>query len=165
MFSGVIQSFDQLKRSIRDWELRYTLTSKLDGEVSFLDFWSENQTVNAGDVVFTIIPKDGSEYVAKLKTPAQNSGKIKLGQEVIVRLENYPDTEFGTLEGKIEKISVIADEEGMYAIDVSLPDTLITTFDKEIDFQQEMRGTADIVTEDLRLIERFFYQLRDVFKR
>ena len=53
----------------------------------------------------------------------------------------------------------------MYAIDVSLPDTLITTFDKEIDFQQEMRGTGDIVTEDLRLIERFFYQLRNVFKR
>lgn len=165
LFNGVIQSFDQLKRSIRDWELRYTLTSKLDGEVSFLDFWSENQTVNAGDVVFTIIPKDGSEYVAKLKTPAQNSGKIKVGQDVIIRVDNYPDTEFGTLEGKIEKISVIADEDGMYAIDVSLPETLITTFDKEIDFQQEMRGTGDIVTEDLRLIERFFYQLRDIFKR
>ncbi|GGG34480.1 hemolysin [Dokdonia pacifica] len=165
LLNGVIQSLNVLKASIKDWELNFALTSKLDGKVSFLNFWSENQTVNAGDVVFTIIPKDGSEYVAKLKTPAQNSGKIKLGQEVIIRLENYPDTEFGTLDGKIEKISVIADEDGMYAIDVSLPDTLITTFDKEIDFQQEMRGTGDIVTEDLRLIERFFYQLRNVFKR
>ncbi|WP_299768563.1 HlyD family efflux transporter periplasmic adaptor subunit [uncultured Dokdonia sp.] len=165
LLNGVIQSLNVLKASIKDWELNFALTSKLDGKVSFLNFWSENQTVNAGDVVFTVIPNDGSEYVAKLKTPAQNSGKIKLGQEVIVRLENYPDTEFGTLEGRIEKISVIADEEGMYAIDVSLPETLVTTFDKEIDFQQEMRGTGDIITEDLRLIERFFYQLRDIFKR
>jgi len=165
LFNGVIQSFDQLKRSIKDWELRYTLTSKLDGEVSFLDFWSENQTVNVGDVVFTVIPRDGSEYVAKLKTPAQNSGKVKVGQDVIIRIENYPDTEFGTLEGKIEKISVIADAEGMYNIDVTLPKVLITTFDKEIEFQQEMRGSGDIITEDLRLIERFFYQLRDIFKR
>lgn len=165
LFNGVIQSFDQLKRSIKNWELTYALTSTLDGKVSFLNFWSENQTVNAGDIVFTVIPDDGSEFIAKLRTPAQNSGKIKVGQNVIIRLENYPDTEFGTLEGKVTKISVITDEEGMYAIDVSLPETLVTTFGKEIDFQQEMRGVGDIVTEDLRLIERFFYQLRNIFKR
>ena len=162
---GVIQSLNRLKKSIKDWEFSFALTSNLDGKVSFLSFWSENQTVNAGDVVFTVIPNEGSEYVAKLKTPAQNSGKIKMGQDVIIRLVNYPDTEFGTLEGKITKMSVIADEEGMYAIDVSLPNTLITTFNKEIDFQQEMRGTGEIITEDLRLIERFFYQLRNIFKR
>ncbi|MEP0265011.1 HlyD family efflux transporter periplasmic adaptor subunit [Dokdonia sp.] len=165
MLIGVIQSLNRLKKSIKDWELQYALTSNLEGKVSFLNFWSENQTVNTGDIVFTVIPKDGAEYIAKLKTPAQNSGKIKVGQDVIIRLSNYPDEEFGTLEGKITKMSVIADEEGMYAIDVSLPETLITTFNKEIDFQQEMRGTADIVTEDLRLIERFFYQLRNIFKR
>ena len=38
-------------------------------------------------------------------------------------------------------------------------------YDKEIEFKQEMRGTAEIITEDLRLIERFFYQLKDVFSR
>ncbi len=162
---SVILSLNQLKKSIRDWELAFALTSTMDGKVSFLNFWSENQTVNAGDIVFTVIPKDGSEYIAKLKTPAQNSGKIKVGQNVILRLENYPDTEFGTLEGVITKMSVITDEEGMYAIDVSLPDTLVTTFGKEIDFQQEMRGVGEIITEDLRLIERFFYQVRNIFKR
>jgi hypothetical protein len=162
---GVIQSLSRLKKSIKDWEFSFALTSNLDGEVSFLNFWSENQTVNSGDIVFTVIPSDGAEYIAKLKTPAQNSGKIREGQDVIIRLSNYPDAEFGTLEGKITKMSVITDEDGMYAIDVSLPDTLITTFDKEIDFQQEMRGTGEIVTEDLRLIERFFYQLRNIFKR
>lgn len=36
---------------------------------------------------------------------------------------------------------------------------------KNIEFQQEMTGTADIITEDLRLIERLLYQFRDVFKR
>ncbi|NVK09480.1 MAG: HlyD family secretion protein, partial [Tenacibaculum sp.] len=35
---------------------------------------------------------------------------------------------------------------------------------KKIDFKQEMQGTADIVTEDLRLIERFFYQLKNIIK-
>jgi len=41
---------------------------------------------------------------------------------------------------------------------------LQTSYHKNIAFQQEMTGTADIVTEDLRLIERFLYQFRSVFK-
>jgi len=28
-----------------------------------------------------------------------------------------------------------------------------------------MTGTADIITEDLRLIERFLFQFRDLFRR
>lgn len=50
-------------------------------------------------------------------------------------------------------------------MDVSLPEELVTSYGEKIGFKQEMAGTADIVTEDLRLIERFFYQLKDIFKR
>lgn len=42
---------------------------------------------------------------------------------------------------------------------------LTTTYNKEIDFRQEMKGTANIITEDLRLIERFFYKLKDVLSQ
>ena len=38
------------------------------------------------------------------------------------------------------------------------------TYNKTIPFRQEMKGAADIVTEDLRLIERFFYQLKNIIK-
>lgn len=103
--------------------------------------------------------------IAKLKSPAQNSGKIKTGQIVNIRLENYPDTEFGILKGIVKSISLIPDKEGLYLIDVELPQILITSYNIEIDFKQEMRGTAEIVTEDLRLIERFFYQFKEVLKR
>ncbi|MDY0090155.1 MAG: hypothetical protein RBR78_07280 [Flavobacteriaceae bacterium] len=50
-------------------------------------------------------------------------------------------------------------------IDVILPNGLETSYKKEILFQQEMSGTADIITEDLRLIERLLYQFRDMFRR
>jgi hypothetical protein len=40
-----------------------------------------------------------------------------------------------------------------------------TSYDKTIDFKHEMLGSADIITEDLRLIERFFYQLRKAVVR
>jgi len=42
---------------------------------------------------------------------------------------------------------------------------LQTSYKKQINFQQEMTGTADIITEDLRLLERLLYQFRDIFRR
>jgi multidrug resistance efflux pump len=165
LLKNVIQSFNQLKKAIKDWERLYVFKSNISGKVAFLNYWNTNQTVNQGDLVFTIIPSKNSSFIAKLKTPAQNSGKIKISQKVNIKLENYPDAEFGILKGKVKNISLIPDKEGLYFIDVELPEKLITSYNKEIDFKQEMRGTAEIITEDLRLIERFFYQFKEVLNR
>jgi len=165
LLKKVIQSFNQLQKSMKDWELKYVLSSKMDGNVSFLNYWSENQTVNQGDLVFTIIPKENTSFIAKLKTPAQNLGKVKVGQNVNIKLHNYPDYEFGVLKGNVTHISEISNKDGFYTIDVSLPKTLITSYNKEIEFKQEMQGVAEIITEDLRLIERVFYQFKKVFKQ
>lgn len=171
LLKNVLQSFNQLKKAIKDWEYQYVLQSNMRGSVSFLNYWNTNQTVNQGDLVFTIIPHHGGQasentsFIAKLKTPAQNSGKIKIGQQVNISLESFPEQEYGVLNGEVKNISVIPDTEGFYLIDVQLPSKLMTSYKKQIDFKQEMRGTAEIVTEDLRLIERFFYQFRNVFNR
>ena len=162
---NVIQAFYGLKKAIKDWELNYVLRSSMDGKLSFLQLWAANQTVNAGDNVFAIIPKNENGYIGKLKAPAQNSGKIKMGQTINIRLANYPDREFGMIKGKINAISLTPDAAGNLLINVSLPQGLETSYKKQISFQQEMSGTADIVTEDLRLIERLLYQFRDIFRR
>ncbi|MFY7670380.1 HlyD family secretion protein [Tenacibaculum sp. MEBiC06402] len=159
-----IQSFLYLKKAIKDWEKLYALTSSIDGKVSFLSFWNKNQTVKTGDLIFTIIPENSESFIGKIKAPIANSGKIKKGQAVHIKLLNYPADEFGKLNGTVKFISLFPDLEGNYLIDVELPKKLITTYEKEIEFKQEMTGTADIITEDLRLIERFFYQLKNVIK-
>lgn len=162
---NVIQSFYELKKAIKNWELNYVLRSSIKGQVTFLQVWTENQNVNAGDNVFAIIPSDSKNYIGKVKAPAQNSGKIKIGQDVNIRLANFPDREFGMLKGNVKSISLTPDKEGNLLIDISLPGGLETSYKKQITFQQEMSGTADIVTEDLRLLERLLYQFRDVFRR
>jgi len=162
---NVIQAFYQLKKAIKEWDLNYVLRSSIDGKVTFLQIWTKNQTVNIDDNVFSIIPTIENGYIGKVKAPVRNSGKIKLGERVNIRLSNYPDREYGIVKGIVKAISLIPDKEGNLLIDVSLPDGLKTSYKKQIAFQQEMSGTADIVTDDLRLIERVLYQFRDAFKR
>lgn len=162
---SVAQSFYQLKKVIRDWELAYTLKSSISGTVTFLQVWNENQTINVGDNVFSIIPDAKNSFVGKVKAPALNSGKIKIGQRVNIRLANYPDREFGVLKGEIKNISLVPDKEGNLLLDVALPNGLKTSYNKQIIFQQEMKGRAEIVTEDLRLLERILYQFKSIFEQ
>ncbi|SDF26384.1 HlyD family secretion protein [Cellulophaga baltica] len=165
LLRNTLQSYNQLKKAISDWENLYVLKSEINGRVSLLNYWNKNQTVNQGDLVFTIIPLNNENYVAKVRAAALNSGKIKIGQKVNIKLQNYPETEFGMLIGHVSNISLTPDKEGLYLVDVSLPEKLITSYHKEIKFQQEMSGTAEIITEDLRLLERFFYQFKSLMDK
>ena len=162
---NMTQSFYQLKKVIKDWELVYTLKSSVSGVVTFLQVWTENQTINTGDNVFSIIPDGKNGFVGKVKAPALNSGKIKVGQRVNIRLANFPDREYGVLKGEIHNISLVPDKDGNLLIDVSFPNGLKTSYKKQIIFQQEMKGNAEIVTEDLRLLERILYQFKNVFEQ
>ncbi|MCG2610063.1 HlyD family secretion protein [Flavobacterium sp. SM15] len=161
---NVAQSFYQLRKVIKDWELNYVLRSSIEGEVSFLQIWVENQTISSGENVFSIVPKVQEGYVGKVKAPARNSGKIKVGQQVNIRLANYPDREFGVLKGEVKNIALVPDKDGNIMMDVALPKILKTNYKKVIPFQQEMKGSAEIITEDLRLLERILYQFRELFK-
>jgi multidrug resistance efflux pump len=163
--SNKTQAFYQLKKVIKDWELAYVLQSSVTGKVSFLQIWTANQTITTGDAIFAVIPTLEKGYVGKLKAPALNSGKIQVGQAVNIRLTNFPDSQYGMLNGKINNISLTPDKDGNLWIDVVLPKKLETSYHKLIPFQQEMSGSAEIVTEDLRLVERLLYQFRDVFRR
>jgi multidrug resistance efflux pump len=162
---NMAQSFYQLKKVIKDWELIYALKSSVNGVVTFLQVWTENQTISVGDNVFSIIPNVKSGFVGKMKAPVLNSGKVKIGQKVNIRLANFPDREFGVLKGKIRNISLVPDKEGNLLMDVVLLNGLKTSYNKEITFQQEMKGSAEIVTEDLRLLERILYQFKSIFEQ
>ncbi len=162
---NMAQSFYQLKKVIKDWELVYTLKASVSGVVTFLQVWTENQTINTGDNVFSVIPNKENGFIGKVKATALNSGKIKEGQDVNIRLANFPDREFGVLRGRILNISLVPDTEGKILLDVSLPNGLETSYKKQIPFQQEMKGNAEILTEDLRLIERILYQFKSIFEQ
>ncbi|MDG4949462.1 HlyD family secretion protein [Weeksellaceae bacterium KMM 9724] len=160
---SLLQAYDQLKKSLTQWDQTYLLRSSINGTVSFQNFWGENQFIKPGEVIFTILPKK-EDLLGRLVVPAQNSGKIKPEQKVIIKLDSYPYQQFGVIEGSVKNISLSPNAEGNYFVEISLPHDLKTSHNEEIEFNKEMRGTAEIVTENLRLIERFFYQFRKIFQ-
>jgi multidrug resistance efflux pump len=158
-----LQAYYELKKALEEWERRYLIKSSIKGQVSMLNIWDKNQTVNTGDLIFTIIPANNKSYIGRMVTPPQNSGKLKRGQQVHISLANYPPDEYGKLNATISSISLVPDGDGNYLVEVSIPSEFKTTYSEEIAFNHEMQGTADIITEDLRLIERFFYQIKGLF--
>ncbi len=158
--SNLIQAYHNFVKSYKAWEQNYLLISSTAGKVHFQQNLSENQHVVAGENLLTIQPQKVSSLLAKLSVPAANSGKVKNGQKVLIKLSNYPFQEFGIVEGKVQSLSNTVDKDGNYYAEVSLPNGLVTSYEKRIPFDKELTDTAQIVTEDLRLIERFFYQMR-----
>jgi multidrug resistance efflux pump len=156
------ESYQNLMNRISEWEQTNILKAPIDGKISYFSFWSENQYVKQGDDIFTIIPKNQSKTIGKVLLPIQNTGKLKLGQRAIIKLDNYPYTEFGILEGKVQKISSIP-KQNNYAVEIGFADTLMTSTGMLISSKNEIQGNINIVTQDLRLIERIFYQLRKLF--
>jgi hypothetical protein len=122
-----------------------------------------NQYVESGATVFVVAPKEESLPVGTALLPLQGSGKVKAGQRVNLRLNNYPDQEFGYVRGEVRSVSPLPTAEGMYVVDIALPDGLTTNYGKMLPLTREMKGSAEIITDDLRLLERLIMPLRKIF--
>lgn len=148
------------------WEQQFLIKSPITGKVTVFDKWNQYQDVEVGETLFTVVPDTLDGIVGRVTLPIRNSGKVKEGQKVIIKLENYPFEEWGSLEGQIESISEVPKqgEQTLYTLYINV-DGLQTSYDKEIAFRQEMRGTAEIVVEELSILQRVFYQLRKIFDR
>jgi multidrug resistance efflux pump len=153
------ESYKNLQSRLEVWERAYVLRSPIDGVVSLFRFWSNYQVVKTGTEVLTIVPENTQPPIGKLTMPLTNSGKVTTGQMAYIRLDNYPYQEYGLLQGTVTSVSRVP-REANYAVEVAVPAILRTSFGKNLEFRQEMQGTAEIVTEDLRLLERIFYQIR-----
>jgi len=163
-----IQSLvSQLKTGIQDWELSYALKSPIDGKITFSKYWIENQNVSAGEEVFTIVPDSAYHVIGKALLPIARSGKVKTGQKVNIRLQNFPENEYGILRGIVSNISLVPTQTGevvYYTVEINLPNKFVTTYKKELPSLPNMQGQADIITDDISLLERFVLPLKKILK-
>ncbi|WP_410222207.1 HlyD family secretion protein [Pedobacter sp.] len=168
---ALVSAHNDLLDNIKSWEQKYVFRAPFNGKVQFLKFWVNNQFIQSGESVFTIIPKMG-HAMGQVNIPTIGAGKVVVGQEVIVKLDNFPYTEYGTIKGRVNSISLSTNisktEKGeieTYLVTVDFPDQLKTNYGSSLEVGLDAKGSAEIITKDRRLIERFFDNLKYALKK
>jgi len=159
----LIEAMNILKSRLAYWEQSFVIRTPIEGRVSFTNFWSKNQQVKKDEIVFTVIPEEQSLIIGRISLPVKGAGKVAAGQKVNIRFENFPYMEYGFIRGSVKSISLIPNNEN-YIVEVDLPQDLLTNYNIQLKFSQEMKGSAEIITEDLRLIQRFINPVKSLLK-
>jgi HlyD family secretion protein len=162
-------TYEQLQTQIKNWEQTYLIVSPVNGTVTLTKYQQKNQNISAGEILLTIVPNDNTKITGKVLLPPQGAGKVKEGQMVNVKFDNFPYMEFGIVRVQIKNISLIpvtvGENQKAYLLEVDFPENLKTNYGKELTFSQEMTGSAEIITEDLRLLDKFLNPIRAVIKK
>ena len=164
LVSVLHETFLNLKAQINLWENTYLLISPIEGIVSFTKFWSVNQSVVKDEPVVSIVPIDAGKFLGRINLKMERSGKVKTGMVVNIKLSGYPYMEYGMVRGIVKSKSLVPAEDA-YVIEIELPNGLTTLYGKTLDFTQNMQGTAEIITENIRLIQKIVNPFRYMVSR
>lgn len=159
----LIEAANVLKSRLAFWEQSFVILTPIVGKVSFTNYWSKNQQVKKDEIVFTVIPEKKSQIIGRISLPVKGAGKVAVGQNVNIRFENFPYMEYGYIRGTVKSISLVSSNEN-YIVEVDMPQDMITNYNIPLRFSQEMKGSAEIITEDLRLIQRFVNPVKSLLK-
>lgn len=158
------QSIQSLQNALTEWKQKYLIIAPIEGKLSYINYWNVNQTLKQGDEMFTLIPELKEKVIARIVLPANNSGKVKKGQSVNIKLVDYPFNEHGMLNGIVENISLVP-QKGNYNVEVSLNKGMITSYNKTIAYKPEMQAQADIITDNKTVLARIFNQFRKLIEK
>jgi multidrug efflux pump subunit AcrA (membrane-fusion protein) len=157
--TSLLNSLSALRSAIDKWKQTYLLIAPIEGKVSLnADFVKEQQYMKQGELVLTILPPQNQEIIGRVSLPITGSGKVTENQEVVVKLDNYPYHEFGSIKGLVLKKSLVPKDDA-YTILVGFKETLITSHKKEIPFSQQLQGRAEIITDNKNFLQRLAEQL------
>lgn len=153
-------SFVQLKSSASLWIALHLIISPSDGTVQVTNkFLKSGQYVNKDEPLLMIIPPQSNKMKGILNIPFAESGNIRKNQTVLVKLNSYPSSKYGIIQGKVATSSSIAledDEKLVSPVTVYFSKGLVTTTGYKVSTKKELSGTARIITQNKRFIQRLF---------
>lgn len=164
--SQLLANKSELINNIEIWKQRYVTYAPIDGKVEFLGFWRENTFVQSGENLYSVLPNK-NEIIGEVAIPSFGAGKVKIGQEVNVKLNNFPYDEYGSINGAVKSISQLTKkmktnngEIDTYLVTVSFPNGTLTNYGEKLNLNFETKGTAEIITKKKQLIHRLFDNLK-----
>ncbi|MFM8913314.1 MAG: HlyD family secretion protein [Flammeovirgaceae bacterium] len=162
LLTAYTNALNELNAQTKKWKENYLFEAPAAGTLAYLGFIEKDQFIESGKPLFALLP-NSNQLIAKAEMPLAGAGKVKVGQTVNIRLHNYPFEQFGMLQGKVESISDVPEKE-KYTVYISLPTGMTSSYNKPLVFRPQLQGDTEIITEDLRVLERVFYQVRKLLR-
>lgn len=162
--SQVVTKDQQLLIAVSDSSgEEYSLTAPTSGKAVFIMDIKEGMSLSKKESIIAIIPADfnSKEIITTGMIEARNKKNISLGQTVDVQFANYPQETYGTLKGKIYKISPVAIGNN-YIFNVVFENDLITSNNYKINVQDKLNGTGNIIVRDKTILTRLFEKLKAI---
>jgi HlyD family secretion protein len=151
------QALQTLKSNLDDWKRKYIIGTPIDGTVFFTLPLQQNKFIEQGKLLGYINPPD-SKFYAEINLPQNNSGKVDTGMQVQLRFDAYPYQEVGFVKGRIDYISKIASDSGLYAT-VRLDNGLTTNLKNNLQYKNGLKAQAIVITKNMRLLQRMYYSI------
>ena len=170
--SGVLQRLDDAERrySVALQELvkasvrakANSITSPVDGVVQQLAVHSPGTIVTPAQDLMVIVPEgDALEVEALLEN--KDIGFVEPGQQAEIKVDAFPFTRYGTIDGKVENLSrdAVADERKglVYKMRVQMSQSSIRVNERQVALSPGMTVTVESKTGTRRLIEFFLSPL------
>mgnify|MGYP001166574014 FL=1 len=159
------KSLDQMRNSLKqaELELQYQNVLAPVSGVVFDPQATEQGVLQPGERILTIVPQEG--LFAEVYVPNKDIGYLKLGQEAKVRVDAFPFTRYGELDGSVSQIAADALPPSQkinfysYPLKIKLQHSYLETQDIKIPLKPGMAITTNLKLRDKRLISL----LSDVF--
>ena len=138
------------------------LRSPIDGIVQQLAIYTVGGVVTPAQTLMVIVPQDSTLQI-EAWVLNRDIGFVNQGDPAVVKIEAFPFTKFGTIDGEITTLSrdAVADEQlGLvYAAQTSMQSSTIMVDGKAVALSPGMAATVEIKTGTRRLIEYFLSPL------
>ena len=144
-----------------NWELNNLIKANTRARCVFKEYLNSYRFVKEKEKIFSLIPEEIADYFALLQLPIQGASKVQNGQEVYVKLNNYPFMEFGVLKGKVTDISALPFEEH-YNVQVNFPNGFTSTYDTAFTMTPLMNGIGEIIVDRKTLWNRIGEQVKSI---
>jgi hemolysin D len=132
------------------------LSSPIDGTVAQLAVHTLGAVVKPADALLAIVPND-EELIIEAMVLNKDIGFVREGQPANVKLEAFPFTRYGLIEGVVERISLDAVEDDQLGLVfpclIKLSRSYIEIGAQRIALAPGFAATAEIRTADRRIIE------------
>lgn len=168
--NAVVAEQSELRQALPQLEQRVSRTvirAPMDGIVSQLNYRTPGGFVKTGDAVLEMVPT-GEALVVEARILPQDISQIRVGDAVRIRLSAYDSARYGSLDGRVSRISadaVMNQQNGSvshFLVEAAVEGELVIENGEVVTLLPGMTATVDVLSGKRTVLENFWQPIARV---